>query len=166
MITLAGVALAGAGLTACSAAHGGPGGATRPTAESSTSPDPEIASIVACYRTHGDPTFPDPVYDPRDGNWHFGTSPGSAPLSTQQACQHLFPQANASPPVPQAQFQQLVKFAECMRANGVPNWPDPEPDGSFGLPPALQTKSAADGHAMTACGRYLPSGGLNVHAVA
>lgn len=136
------------------------------TAQSSTSPDAQTASIVACYRSHGDPSFPDPVYDPGDGRWHFAVSPGSAPLSTQQACRHLFPQASASPPVPQAQFQQLVRFAECMRQNGVPTWPDPDPDGSFGLPPALQTKTPGDARAMSACGRYLPTGNLNVHAVA
>ena len=66
-------------------------------------------AIVTCYRAHGDPSFPDPVYDPSDGRWHFAISPGSAPASTQQACQHLFPSINASPPVPQAQFQQLVR---------------------------------------------------------
>ena len=39
-------------------------------------------------------------------------------------------------------FQRAQKLAECMRANGVPNFPDPQPDGSFsqdqltGLDPA------------------------------
>lgn len=161
---LAGITLAGCGGPGSASGAGGP--AAGPTAENSASPDAGIAAIVACYRSHGDPSFPDPVYDPGDGQWHFGVSPGSAPLSTQQACQHLFPQASASPPIPQAQFQQLVKFAECMRQHGVPNWPDPDPDGSFGLPPALQTKTPGDARALRACGAYLPSGGLNVHAVA
>jgi hypothetical protein len=161
---LAAAALAVAGLAGCSAAHGSPAGASGPTAESSASPDAEIASIVACYRSHGDPGFPDPVYDPHDGRWHFGASPGGAPLSTQQACRHLFPQAVASPPVSQAQFQQLVKFAECMRAHGLTNWPDPGPDGSFGLPPSF-AKKAVEEQAGNACQHLLPSGGLNVHLV-
>jgi ABC-type sugar transport system ATPase subunit len=39
-------------------------------------------------------------------------------------------------------FQRAQELAECMRANGVPNFPDPQPDGSFsqdqlaGLDPA------------------------------
>ena len=163
-------------LTACGAGSGTPSAGTSPagtspagtagaTAESSASPDASIASIVACYRSHGDPSFPDPVYDPGDGRWHFGTSPGSAPLATQQACQHLFPVASASPPIPQAQFQSLVRLAECLRAHGVPAWPDPDPDGSFGLPPALQTKTSGFRQAATACQRYWPSGGLDVHAI-
>jgi hypothetical protein len=128
-------------------------------------PDAETAAIVACYRAHGDPSFPDPVYDPNDGRWHFAVSPGTAPASTQRACQHLFPSANASPPVPQAQFQALVRLAECIRSHGVPNWPDPDPDGSFGLPPALQTKAPGWVHASQACKNLFPAGGIDAHAV-
>jgi hypothetical protein len=159
-------------LAACGTGSGTPAagpssaGAASPTAESSSSPDASTAAIVACYRAHGDPSFPDPVYDPGDGRWHFGTSPGSAPLATQQACRHLFPAANASPPVPQAQFQALVRLAECLRSHGLPTWPDPDPDGSFGLPPALLSKTPAFHRAATDCQRYWPSGGLDVHAIA
>jgi hypothetical protein len=158
---LAGALLAaGAALAGCGA---GPGaGAAR--SGNSAAPDAETAAIVACYRSHGDPGFPDPVYDPSDGRWHFAISPGTAPLATQQACRPLFPQASASTAVPQAQFQALVRLAECMRANGVPAWPDPDPDGSFGLP-ASQGKTPAFHRAATACERYWPSGGLDVHAV-
>jgi len=159
-------------LAACGASPGTPAASPastatpRATAESSSSPDASTAAIVACYRAHGDPSFPDPIYDPSDGRWHFGTSPGSAPLATQQACQHLFPVATPSPPIPQAQFQALVKLAECLRAHGVPAWPDPDPDGSFGLPPSLQSKTPAFHQAATDCQRYWPSGGLDVHAIA
>jgi len=129
------------------------------------SPDAQTAAIVQCYRTHGDPTFPDPVYDPSDGRWHFATSPGSAPASTRQACQHLFPAANASPPVPQAQFQQLVRLAQCIRQHGVSNWPDPDPDGSFPLTPALMRKPPGWPAASRACQRLWPTGGIDAHAV-
>jgi hypothetical protein len=150
-------------LTACgSGSASGRGGAG--TAGAGT-PDASTEAIVQCYRTHGDPTFPDPVYDPNDGRWHFAVSPGSAPASTQQACRRLFPSATQSQPVPQAQFQQLVQLADCMRHHGVPNWPDPDPDGSFPLPPALQTKTPTDAAALRACGQYVPSGGINAHAV-
>jgi hypothetical protein len=134
-------------------------------AQAGSTPDDSTMAIVTCYRTHGDASFPDPVYDPADGRWHFAVSPGSAPVSTQRACQHLFPTANASPPVPQAQFQQLVRLAQCMREHGVPAWPDPDPDGSYPLPPSLQQKTPAYGAALTACKQYVPSGGIDVHAV-
>jgi hypothetical protein len=163
----AAAALAAALLSGCGS--GGNSAATTTAAqgngEANGAPDANIEAIVRCYRAHGDASFPDPVYDPSDGRWHFGTSPGSAPLSTQQACQHLFPVGNASPPVPQPQFQQLVRLAECIRRHGVPNWPDPDPAGSFPLPPSLQTKTSAQVTAQAACRQYIPSGGLNVHAV-
>jgi hypothetical protein len=163
-IALAGAAVAGIVLAGCgNGAGGGTGAGTG--ARSTSSPDAATAAIVTCYRAHGDPSFPDPVYDPGDGRWHFAVSPGNAPLATQQACRHLFPAANASPPVPQAQFQKLVRLAECLRSHGVPTWPDPDPAGSFGLPPSLQSKTPAFHGAATACLRYWPSGGLNVHAV-
>lgn len=148
-----------AGLAGC-----GSGGSAQPQA--GHTPDASTAAIVACFRAHGDPSFPDPVYDPNDGRWHFAVSPGSAPAATQQACQHLFPAVNPSPPVPQAQFQQLVKLAQCIRQHGVPSWPDPDLDGSFGLPPALLGKSPALVRATKACGRFMTNGSIDVHAAA
>jgi hypothetical protein len=148
-------------LTACGSAGSHTAGGTTGASQ----PDNTTMAIVQCYRTHGDPGFPDPVYDPSDGNWHFAVSPGTAPASTQQACRHLFPSVDASPPVPQAQFQQLVRLAECIRQHGVPNWPDPDPDGSFPLPPSLRTKSPAWTTATAACQRFWPSGGIDAHAV-
>jgi hypothetical protein len=154
---------AGIALAACGPSASGAAGSP-PAAAGSRTPDDATMAIVNCYRAHGDPAFPDPVYDPSDGRWHFAASPGDAPYSTRQACQHLFPSGNASPPVPQAQFQALVRLAECFRQHGVPNWPDPDPDGSFPLPPALQKKTPAFLRAGSACQRLWPSGGIDVHA--
>jgi hypothetical protein len=158
-----GVALATMTLTGCGSGASGSGGAAT---QAGRTPDDSTMAIVTCYRAHGDPSFPDPVYDPSDGRWHFAVSPGSAPASTQRACQHLFPTANASPPVPQAQFQQLVRLAQCIRQHGVPSWPDPDPDGSYPLPPPLQQKTPATVTALNACKRDIPSGGIDAHAAA
>jgi hypothetical protein len=152
-----------AALAACTSG-GTQQSAGSPAGVPGASPDAQTAAIVQCYRAHGDPGFPDPVYDPSDGRWHFAISPGTAPQSTQQACQHLFPQAAVSPPVPQAQFQKLLKLAQCIRQHGVPSWPDPDPDGSYPLAPALQRKPPGWVQASTACQRYIPSGGINAHA--
>jgi hypothetical protein len=164
LIVFAAPLILGSVLTACSGPAGQRTAAGAPGRESGASPDANTAAIVQCYRAHGDPSFPDPVYDPGDGRWHFGTSPASAPQSTQQACQHLFPATSPSPPVPQAQFRKLVQLAGCIRQHGVPSWPDPNPQGEFPLPQALMQKSPAERHARTACQRYAPSGGINVVA--
>ena len=161
LLTCGAVLAASAVLAGCGSG-GGPAG-TR-TTQGGGAPDTSISSLIACYRAHGDPSFPDPVYDPNDGRWHFAISPNSAPASTRQACQRLTRNMTASRPVPQAQFQQLVRLAGCIRQHGVPNWPDPDPDGAFGLPPSLQKKTPAYARAAQACQRYMPSGGLNVYA--
>lgn len=121
-----------------------------------------VAAVVQCFRAHGMPDFPDPVYDPGDGRWHFAISPASVPPSTRQACQSLFPAAPPSPDLPQAAFQQLVRFAQCMRTNSVPDWPDPSPDGAFHLNARLWSlgKHGGVSQAMQAC--HVPAGGLDV----
>jgi hypothetical protein len=164
-ITL-GLSLAACGSPAhpASSSTGRDQGASSTGATQGGSGQSETESIVRCYRAHGDPGFPDPVYDPSDGRWHFAVSPGTAPQATQRACQSLFPVGNPSPPVPQAQFQALVRLAQCVRAHGEPSWPDPNPQGQFPLPPALLNKSPAQLNAMRACQRYVPSGGLDVVA--
>jgi hypothetical protein len=152
----------GLALNACgSSGHPAGDSAGHPQSDSHRS---ETEAVVACYRAHGDPGFPDPVYDPSDGRWHFAVSPGTAPESTQQACQHLFPASTASPPVPQAQFQALVRLAECLRQHGLPTWPDPRPDGAFPISSSVPVKSPAGQNSMNACRKFIPSGGLDVVA--
>ena len=159
-----GALLAGALLAGCGSGGSQPPAGAPGSTQAASAPDSSITTLIQCYRSHGDPGFPDPVYDPGDGRWHFAISPDSVPASTREACQHLMPNMTASPPVPQAQFEQLVRLAECIRQHGVPAWPDPDPDGAFGLPPALQTKTPAYVRAAAACRRYIPSEGINAYA--
>jgi hypothetical protein len=49
-----------------------------------------------------------------------------------------------------------LKFAECMRSNGVPNFPDPSASGGFNL----RAGSAADQAAQAKCEKFLPGDGL------
>jgi hypothetical protein len=134
----------------------------RTDAATSSDDHASIMAIIRCFRSHGSADFPDPVYDPGDGRWHFAISPASVPPSIRQACQSLFPVTTPSPDLPQAQFQQLVRFAQCMRSHGVATWPDPSPDGYFHLPADLWQggKRGAIGQAMRACNA--PSTGINL----
>src|SRR5579859_1401955 len=75
-IWTAAVALALAG---CS--HGTPGARPR---ENPNSVSPDVAAMVACFRAHGMPDWPDPNYDPRDGRWHLDGPPLKP--ETRQAC--------------------------------------------------------------------------------
>jgi hypothetical protein len=53
---------------------------------------------------------------------------------------------------------KLRKFAECVRNNGVPEWPDPKPDGTFpggeDSPLVREGKSPRIVAAMQACRQY------------
>jgi hypothetical protein len=56
---------------------------------------------------------------------------------------------------------QALAFSRCMRAHGVPNWPDPDSQGNF--PPlneqALGVSKQTSGVAQQACRHLLSSGG-------
>lgn len=61
---------------------------------------------------------------------------------------------------------QGIKFADCMRAHGVPSFPDPSGDGggiqissSSGINPASPAFQAA----RSSCGKLLPGGGPGAH---
>ncbi len=97
-------------------------------------------AYVKCMRSHGVPNMPDPA---ANGTLNVDFATGGkdgAPVSSginrnssqyisaDQTCRHLLP--NGGVPTP-AQTQQAlstgVKFAQCMRSHGVPNYPDPNP---------------------------------------
>jgi hypothetical protein len=62
-------------------------------------------------------------------------------LAAVSGCAHGSPEAaqggpttqtSASPPAGESQaFERAQRLTRCMRANGVPNFPGPRPDGSF-----------------------------------
>ncbi|MFZ1995780.1 MAG: hypothetical protein WAU75_16840 [Solirubrobacteraceae bacterium] len=60
-----------------------------------------------------------------------------------------------------AASDQALKFATCMRANGVPNFPDPSSGGELRIAPGsgLKPQSPAFQAAQKTCGRLLPGGG-------
>jgi hypothetical protein len=62
-----------------------------------------------------------------------------------------------------ASRQQAVKFAECMRANGVRSFPDPDASGTYTIDgvangSSLDTSSAAFEQAINACRDLAPPG--------
>jgi|HubBroStandDraft_1064217.scaffolds.fasta_scaffold238667_2 hypothetical protein len=95
-----------------------------------------LVEWAACMRSHGDPNQTDPTVDN-----HYGiniTIPLSAPAAlsdevhggTAPCNQYLAAASNAlkaehpAPPAP-SNDATGVRYAACMRANGVPNYPDP-----------------------------------------
>jgi hypothetical protein len=107
------------------------GGASPSTGTSAASP---LLAFSQCMRARGVPDFPDP--QPGASNAKY---PGAQQLGVSSsvyqaavgACQHLLP-AGVDDLFPAAEVQQLLvgmrQFSQCMRAHGVPTWPDPSVD--------------------------------------
>ncbi len=83
-------------------------------------------AFAQCMRSDGVTDFPDP-----GSNGQFGTI--SAQLEDAphfaagfNACKHLLPASGESKE--QQDFPQLLKFAQCMHAHGVPTYPEPNPN--------------------------------------
>lgn len=51
-----------------------------------------------------------------------------------------------------------LKVAECMRSHGVPNFPDPSPNGPPVIPNNINTQSPAFQSAQKACAKFLGGG--------
>jgi hypothetical protein len=64
-----------------------------------------------------------------------------------------------------AQYQNAVKFAKCMRAHGVSNFPDPGPGGfPSGAIAKLNPAAPAFGSASNTCDKLLPNEGQPTQA--
>ncbi len=142
-------------LAGCSS---GPGPSQSRRENPDVKPD-DIMRVINCFRAHGLPDFPDPAYDPNDGRWHYPGNQPTVPEETRRACASVMPHTTPASPIPSARLNDLLGYAKCMRAHGMPQWPDPAIDGTFRFvnPPSKGDPNlrAAD----AACSRYLVSSG-------
>jgi hypothetical protein len=94
-------------------------------------------------RSHGLADFPDPSSSGGiEINSSSGLDPNSPQFQTaQEACHKYMP--GPSPAQQAQQHQSALKFAACMRANGVPNFPDPQfaPNGGILEPSGVDPNS-------------------------
>jgi hypothetical protein len=170
---LAAALLGGSGLVAgCSGRSAG-----SPPASPSAATDAQILAIgreyAQCVRTHGVADFPDPVV--ADGRLGWRVTDGTDPKQALQnnkpardACNPILDRLPASA-VKRVSFspedvQKLLRYAQCMRQHGYPDWPDPQADGTFALPPSLRNegKSPRRIAAEQACAQYRDGNGVAV----
>jgi hypothetical protein len=115
------------------------GATTTTTAATGSGPSgPTLAQatrFAACMRSHGVPGFPDPSAGPNGGFGGFQVN-GNALGATQSqmqaarnACKSLAPYQGGGKPLTPAQQQAFLNWAACIRAHGVPNFPDPKFSG-------------------------------------
>jgi hypothetical protein len=119
----------------------------------------QMRKLSACIRAHGVPNFPDPN---ADGSISVsGINPDSPSFrNAMNACKKYQPNGG-QPPSPQQQAkmqEQALKYSACMRAHGLPNFPDPafhnggvslRINKSVGSSPTFQRAQAA-------CAKNLP----------
>jgi hypothetical protein len=118
-----------------------------------------------CIRENGYPEWPDPNADGqimlrRDQGMSFNDP---RMLAAQEACQDLRPPGMAGSDVDQEEMMEiLLQLAQCMRENGVPEWPDPSPDsrGRIVLGPesGINPYSLTFQAAVRTCRANLPGG--------
>lgn len=124
-------------LSACgsSAAGGSSGGA-----DNTAGNHAEAVKFAECMRHNGVSAFPDPPASGKltiDGVVNGSSMNPNSPAFTQaiSACKNLEPPGFTGQKVTPQQTYARLKFARCMRANGVPDFPDPTPNG-----PLLDTR--------------------------
>ena len=118
-------------------------------------------AYAQCVRDNGYAEFPDPT--PGEGI-RFLIKPGDAPRfqKAAAACRDLAPEGLRDNDTTPEELDGLVKLAQCVRENGIPNFPDPDAKGTFNLHDlGIGPGDARLENAMAACrGKTgLPQGG-------
>jgi hypothetical protein len=146
------------------------GGGAHPLGPATPGPDSvqQMDLFARCMRSHGEPDFyltsrqqgnsdPSATVLSIMGYQVTGVDPQTAQFtSAMKSCKHLLP-GGGGQPVSQKELNSLVKEAECMRAHGFPDYPDPEraPNGGVEeqpLPSSIDTSSPQFLAAEKACG--------------
>lgn len=163
----AGAAVAVLLLAGC---QSGASGST-PAAPASASGSQDLVAIgreyAQCVRDHGVPTYPDMIVVgghltlPDDASGDAAEQALRANPEAAQACRHILERLPAEAQKERGLSAQdresLLKYAQCMRENGIPEWPDPRADGSFpiaGTPLESEAKSARMQAATQACRQH------------
>jgi hypothetical protein len=151
-------------LAGCGAGRGRPVSDAAPNQQALVA----LLDLARCIRAHGLPNFPDPQLH-ANGVPAFPDSAPRVPPQTQRACAAI---ANRIPPayavttaVSESDFAKLLQLARCIRAHGVPDWPDPNTLGAFPIDQRLQQGGKPlISSAVQACARLNPNpdGGISV----
>ena len=131
------------------------------------SPDNHDAALAfaQCVRDNGYAEFPDPD---ADGGFKFLIEKGGQERfrKATEACRDLAPEGMRDEDVSPEQIDALIKLSQCVRENGVPDFPDPDAKGGYdlsalGLAPGdarLETAMKACGELRQGAGRVMIGG--------
>lgn len=152
------LATAAAFAVGCGGSDGDNGGSSTATADGSD----KALAYSQCMRDNGVAEFPDPQNGKLllKGGPDSGIDPSSPEFqSAAQACQDKAPSGGpGGKGMPADAQERFLKFADCMRSNGVPEFPDPEVTGGgvkMSLPQGLDPDSAEFKSAQQECAEVL-----------
>lgn len=139
---------AGLGLAACGG--GSPNASSKPSSSTvagcsssgcsssaaSASLEAKALKYAGCMRSHGEPDFPDPTVGSNGlPTFNISSSGSLNPQSSQwkaaqDACKADLPDlGGATPADKEAANAKALKYAQCMRSHGEPDFPDPNGQG-------------------------------------
>jgi hypothetical protein len=128
------------------------------TAATTTTTQNDAVAFAACMRSNGVLNFPDPNSGgviPKVALQNLGVS-SSRFQAAQTACQHL----RTAPTTAQRRevAAQSLQFSHCVRAHGVPNFPDPDSTGRIPDPATVGVNQGSPKFQLAnqACGKYRP----------
>jgi len=131
-----------------------------PTTRTSSSSD--ALAFARCMRANGVTKYPDPDTGGqlvKESLQQLGVS-SSRFQSAQSVCRHLLPNGGSGPTAAQVQQVRIqsLHFAQCVRAHGIPNFPDPDSTGRIPDPAkvGIDQGSPKFEAANQACGKYRP----------
>ncbi|WP_117211886.1 hypothetical protein [Allorhizocola rhizosphaerae] len=138
------------------------GGAASP-ASSGTAGQGDAFKFAQCMRDNGIKNWPDPQPDTggsRDGGPARVIAPeGADPKQIQQAqekCKQYLPNGGDAPQRGAEDVEQMRKFAQCMRDNGLSNFPDPSAGGgNQPVPRDINPESPEFKAAFEKCKQYM-----------
>ncbi|MEV7629380.1 hypothetical protein [Actinoplanes sp. NPDC089786] len=110
------------------------GGATPTASAAATGKDGgfDPTKLAKCMRENGVPDFPDPEVD--GGRISIKMPEGvrrEVAEKAMQACKQFQPNGGQPGKADPAMTAKLRELSKCMRANGVPDFPDPSADGGI-----------------------------------
>jgi hypothetical protein len=131
--------------------------ASRSAAPDAMSDQEHMLRFAQCMRENGVLDFP----DPKDGNMNLpnGADPQKV-AAAQEKCKPLLPNGGQPRKMNPQDQEQLRKYAQCMRDNGIKNFPDPTDQGlaidpnKLGMGPDDPRFKAAQ----QTCSKYQPGG--------
>jgi hypothetical protein len=148
---IAGVAAAATVLAAC-------GSSSSDKTVTSAAPD-QARRYAQCIRANGVPDFPDPDAKGRFTGAGHEQQDNPKFQAAQQKCRGLAVGGEHEKLGDPAFVAAARKFAQCIRANGVPDFPDPDAEGRFTDAGHEQQDNPKFQAAQQKCRSKLPGGG-------